>query len=198
MAPGWRWPGKTRMEGPENLRVVRFEPAWREDFFRLHQSHPGGGWCYCIAWWVPTWDGWGERSAEQNLALREALLQAGEYDGYLAYDGSDPVGWCQAGRRDRLEKLVRQFELIPDANTWAITCFFILPAYRRQGLAERLLQAVLIDLRQRGVQRVEAFPRRGESLDVDDLWNGPEAMFLAAGFSVWREHPVRPVLALEL
>ena len=139
-----------------------------------------------------------EHSADQNRELRSALLDAGEYDGYLAYVGGIPAGWCQVGQCDRLEKLVWQFQLPPDSNTWAISCFMIAPAYRRQGLAARMLAAVLADLRNQGVQRVEAYPKRGGDLDVDDLWNGPESMFRAAGFGVVKDHPTRPVLSVKL
>jgi GNAT superfamily N-acetyltransferase len=181
-----------------DISVARFEPARREDFYRLHTPANGGGWCFCVAWWVPTWQGWGERSAAQNRLLRDSLCDAGEYDGYLLYVDAAPAGWCQAGPRDRLVKLVRQFDLPPDPHTWAITCFLIAAPYRRQGLSGHLLQAVLADLRSRGVPRLEAYPKRGPGLDESDLWNGPEALFLATGFKVLRDDSPRPLLALEL
>jgi ribosomal protein S18 acetylase RimI-like enzyme len=177
--------------------VRRFEAALRNDFYRLHSDANDAGLCFCVAWWVPTWDGWGERSAAENRQLRESLCARGEYDGYLLYVDDAPAGWCQAGLRDRLAKLAQQFALAPDPATWAITCFQIAPAYRRQGLAAFLLGEVLSDLRMRGVRRVEAFPKRGADLDADDLWNGPETMFRAAGFSVVRDDLRRPVLAIE-
>lgn len=180
------------------ITVHRFEESRRVDFFRLHSAEHDAGWCFCAAWWVPTWDGWGARTADQNRAARERLLDRGQYDGYLLYVDDAPAGWCQAGPRDRLPKLVRQFGLAPDATTWAITCFFIAPAQRGQGLARHLLAAVLDDLRDRGVRRVEAFPKRGADLDALDVWNGPEGMFRRAGFQVVQDDPARPVLALEL
>ena len=180
------------------FEVRRLEPGGREDFFRVHCPENGTDWCFCAAWWVETWDGWGERSAEANRALREELFERGEYDGYLLYDGGEPVGWCQAGLRERLVKLVGQFELDPDPGTWAITCFVIAPPRPRSGAASFLLRELLGDLRSRGARRVEAFPKRGAELDATDLWNGPEAMFRREGFEVVREDPVRPVLALEL
>jgi ribosomal protein S18 acetylase RimI-like enzyme len=178
--------------------VRRFEATLRDDFYRLHAEASQAGWCFCVAWWVPTWDGRGDRSAGENRQLRDELCDRGEYDGYLLYVDAAPAGWCQAGPRDRLAKLARQFDLAPDPAAWAITCFQIAPAYRRQGLASFLLGEALRDLRARRVRRVEAFPKRGANLDVDDLWNGPEAMFRAAGFAVVRDDPRRPVLAIEL
>jgi hypothetical protein len=57
---------------------------------------------------------------------------------------------------------------------------------------------VLRALEERGVKRVEAFPRRGPIRGEDDLWTGPEAMFRAAGFHVALDDPERPVLAKDL
>jgi len=47
-----------------------------------------------------------------------------------------------------------------------------------------LLRGVLDDLPARGAERVEAYPKRGESLDELDLWNGPEELYRRAGFEV--------------
>jgi GNAT superfamily N-acetyltransferase len=81
---------------------------------------------------------------------------------------------------------------------WAISCFFVLPEHRRSGVATRLLQHALGELKARGVRRVEAYPRRGADLSADELWNGPEVMLARAGFTVSREDPARPVMALSL
>ncbi|MBI1729520.1 GNAT family N-acetyltransferase [Candidatus Acetothermia bacterium] len=177
--------------------VRRFDSKCHSDFFELHSAPNGGGWCNCVAWWVPTWEAWRDRRAEENQALRESLCSRGEYDGYLLYVNNEPVGWCQVGPRDRLEKLRNQFGLKPDPKSWAITCFFIAKSHRCRGLASHLLSEVLLDLQERGVKRVEAFPKRGAGLGTLDLWNGPEAIFLKGGFKVWRDDPKRPVLVKE-
>lgn len=184
--------------GTPELQIVRFDASRTADFFAVHSAANGADWCYCAAWWVPTWNGWGERSAEQNRALRSELLQRGEYDGYLLYVDGMAAGWCQVGPRDRLTKLVEQFRLQPDAGAWAITCFLIAPSFRRQGLASQMLNEVVKDVRHSGAERIEAFPRRGPDLDEYELWNGPESLFIEAGFEVEVEDPLRPVLALDL
>jgi GNAT superfamily N-acetyltransferase len=175
------------------LDVRRFAPEHVDAFHALHDS---AGWCRCVAWWVETWEGWSRRSAEENRALRDRLTADGIFDGYLAFDGDAAVGWCQALPRDRLAKLRAQFGLASDPGTWAIGCFFIHPDRRRQGVARRLLGAVLADLPERGARRVEAYPKRATG--AGDLWNGPEAMFRAAGFEVVRDDAIRPVLARDL
>lgn len=192
-----RWPIDEMLSKPKR-RVVRFQTGMEADFWKLHSPEHGCGWCFCSAWWVADWAGWGERSAQQNREVREALLQSGEYDGYLLYRGNQPIGWSQVGRRDRLKKLCVQFGLESDPDTWAITCLLIHPDYRRRGFARSLLIAILDDLGKQGVHRVEAFPRRGSDLGPHDLWNGPESMYLEAGFEVVHEDPTRPVLRIKL
>jgi ribosomal protein S18 acetylase RimI-like enzyme len=179
-------------------KLVPFAPGLEADFFRLHCPANEAGWCFCVAWWVESWQGWGERTAEENHRLRESLLAAGEYDGYLLFDDDEPAAWCQAGRRDRLSKLVKQMQLLPDSETWAITCFLVAPAYRRQGIAGQMLAMVLTDLRRNGVRTVEAYPKRGSNLDALDLWNGPETMYISAGFEFVKEVAQRAVLRLAL
>ncbi len=189
------------MEGrvtQEAVRIRRLEASNAEDFWRLHSEDNGAGWCCCAAWWTPSWEGWGERSAEQNRALRLRLFQWRIYDGYLCYVDGEVAGWCQCLPRDRLEKLRRQYDLEEDPEAWALSCFLMAPPYRGRSLCRRLLEAVLADLRLQGVKRVEAFPRRGDCLPEEDLWTGPEGLFREAGFSLLRDHERFPVYELAL
>jgi GNAT superfamily N-acetyltransferase len=181
-----------------NISVVPMDATRREDFYRVHSERHGCGWCNCVAWWVPTWEGWGQRTADQNRALREDLFGRGQYDGYLLYADGQPVGWCQCGPRDRLPKLVQQFRLQPDPKVWAITCLLISPTIRKKGLAAHLLEEVLQDLRAKGVPRVQAFPRRGQNLPDEDVWTGPEALYRQAGFVLERDNPEKPIYCKQL
>lgn len=180
------------------MKIVKLDVSTRDDFFRVHCDENDAGWCNCIAWWVPTWDGWGDRTSEQNKKLRCELFDKGEYDGYLIYVDGVPAAWCQVGKRDRLQKLTRQFKLDADPEMWAITCFFVIPKFRKQGVAKALLGGVLDDLKKSGVKRVQAFPKRGEKLDAGDMWTGPEALFASAGFKVLRDSPTSPVMEIRL
>ncbi len=181
-----------------HLEVHRIDPTRRNDFYRVHSAINDAACCFCVAWWVPTWDGWSDRPPIRNRAFRDKLFDRGEYDGYLLYDDGKPVGWCQVGPRDRLEKLVAQFNLSPDPQSWAITCFLIAPAYRRQGYASFMLDEILTDLKARGVKRIEAFPKRGQDLSEGDMWTGPESTYLKAGFKLVSDNPEKPMLALVL
>ncbi len=168
-----------------NLRVERLGVDNIRDFFRVHSGECG--WCYCSAWWIPTWEGWTERTDEQNRIFREELFKSGKFDGYLLYIDDQPAGWCQAGIRDRLIKLIMQYNLEPNPEIWAITCFVIRPEFRRQGLASYMLKVILEDLKARGVKIVEAYPKRTESTESGEHWKGPENMYIRAGFVSKRE-----------
>lgn len=180
------------------LEVKRFAESLRRDFFRVHSKSNQHDFCFCTAWWVPTWEEWEDRKADENRLLRERLLNKGEFDGYLLYVDGIPVGWSQVGLQDRLQKLRQQFSLETDGETWVITCFFIAPDYVRMGFASHLLNTIINELRVRGVKRVLAFPKKTADLDAADLWNGPYSMFVEAGFSVLKEARTRTVLVNDL
>jgi GNAT superfamily N-acetyltransferase len=179
------------------ITVAPFTPGRGADFDALHSDANGAGWCRCVAWWVPTWDDWGDRTADENAALRYRLCAGGEYDGLLAYDGATPVGWCQVGRRDRLGKLVAQLELEPDPAVWAVTCFLVAPSHRRRGVAQTLLVEAIAAARDAGAERLEGYPRE-EAGDVGDMWTGPRELFERAGFEEVRAGAPRSVLSLDL
>lgn len=149
-----------------------------------------------MAWWVPDWTGWRERSAEQNAQLRNDLFARQVHDGFLIHADGHLAGWCQAYRRDAFVKLQTQFGLPQDETAWMIGCLSIKPAFRRQGIARAALRLVVDALRQSGARCIDAFPKRGAG-DADELWNGPESTYLALGFKVALDDPKRPVLRLE-
>lgn len=178
------------------LSVEVFNPGNREDFFDFH-SRVGGA-CFCMAWWVPTWEEWMESVAEGNRAGREQLLKQGEYDGYLLYKDERVVGWCQVGLRDRLGKVLSQFNLTLAPKIWAITCFQIDPEFHRQGMASHLLTAVLEHLQKKGVARVEVYPKIDASLPAEQQWTGPLSMYEKAGFQKVRDNNSRAIYAINL
>ena len=178
---------------PDRITVKRLDRELISDFYQIHSEECGAGWCRCVAWWTASWKGWADRTAEENRVLRDDLFARGEFDGYLLYRNKAVVGWCQCGPRDRLEKLRQSYDLAVDGDIHAITCFFLAPVARGRGWGHLLLRGLLEDLRKRGVGQVEAFPRRGDRLPAEDVWMGPEPLFIEAGFDLVRDDPERPV-----
>ncbi|SYZ72977.1 hypothetical protein TRIP_C21092 [Candidatus Zixiibacteriota bacterium] len=180
------------------FRIYKLDSSRREDFFRLHSEHNAAEECFCTTWWVPTWEEWAEQTAEQNRDLRLRLLNDGIFDGYLLYDGEEPIGWCQCCPRDLLPKIRQTYNLSPDENIWAICCFFILPRYREIGLAHYFLNEIIQSLKIQGVSHIQSFPKRGRELTPEDVWTGPEAIFLRAGFKPERDDEIHPVFGLDI
>ncbi len=179
------------------LTVERLAPERWDDFLSLHSEANGAGWCRCVAWWVPTWEDWGDRSQAENTALRSELCKRGENDGLLAYSGNEPVGWCQLGPRDRLRKLVAQFGREPDDLVWAVTCFLVAPAWRRRGVATTLLDAAVSTARDAGAELLEGYPRVGTD-ELGEMWTGSSGLFEQAGFVVVGRGERRSVVSRAL
>jgi len=177
-----------------NRRVKLLNADNIDDFFKVHSGECG--WCYCTAWWVPTWEGWTKRSDDENRQFRLDLFTKGEFDGYILYVENKPAGWCQVGQRDRLTKLIKQYKLEPNPEVWAITCFVIKPEYRNNGLAVYMLKVILEDLKARGVKLVQAFPKRTDSNKPGEHWKGPERMYVSIGFTVERDDRNNPILSM--
>ena len=188
------------------LEVHPLDPARVPDFDQIHAEAGACGWCQCVAWWVPSWVGWAERSAEENRALRERLFQDGEYDGYLLYWKGEPVGWMQLGPVGRLQKLWNGYhldELEVTPRDLAVSCVFLRSSVRRKGWLHVFLEEVIRDLETNPPPgrtpngQLLAFPRRGQR-PAEDVWTGPDAVFAAAGFRVLRDEGDRAVLARPL
>jgi GNAT superfamily N-acetyltransferase len=180
------------------ISVHRIDATRRRDFYDLHSEKNGHPWCFCVAWWVDSFDGWGDRTAEQNRALREAVFDRGDFDGYLLYADGEPAAWCQCCPRLKLVHLNHRNKLTADPAAWVFGCFFVAPSFRGQGLGRELLAGALADLRARGVKRVEALPMRGEGLPADEVWSGPEALMAEFGFTLVRDDAKLPYYRLEL
>ena len=180
------------------FQVKKLSIANRGDFFKIHAEDNNAGWCYCIAWWLPDWEGWDRRTAEENRMFRDQLLQSGLNDGYLFYVDHEPAGWCQCGPRDQFAKLCHNYKLTPDSTVWALTCFLISPKFRKRGLTHQFLRLILADLVLLNVRYVQSFPRCAAHLDDSDIWTGPEVAFIKAGFNRETSHSIFPVYGKRL
>jgi ribosomal protein S18 acetylase RimI-like enzyme len=179
------------------VAIHRLSAANENDFARIHCDATGNGWCQCVAWWVPSWDGWGERTPAENLELRQKLLKDSVHDGYFVHLNGELAGWVQAWKRDAFPKLAAQFGVTSDDDAWMIGCVLILPGFRGKGVAREALRLIVDDLRLRGARSIDAFPKRGAA-DAGELWNGPESTYAHLGFAVVRDDAKRPLLRLTL
>lgn len=139
--------------------------------------------CYCyFPYHDPAKTHWPERSGEDNRAAICASIRAGTALGYLAYLDGEVIGWCNAAPR-RLYPML-QDEPAPDAeHTGTIFCFIVAPAFRRKGVAAKLLDAACAGLAAQGLRVAEARPVKNATTAAANHL-GPLSMYLAAGFTI--------------
>jgi GNAT superfamily N-acetyltransferase len=168
-----------------NIEIKPLSPALEDaflDFFdhRAFTDNPEWASCYCCYYKVDcTGREWMKRSAQQNRDLARSLIRAGKMNGYLAFAGGDPVGWCHA---DAWESLL-QLKGLPhaDGNTMAVVCFIIAPEYRRKGIAACLLDYVCKDCARLGCEIIEAWSGKAANTDAAHC-RGPVLLYEKAGF----------------
>lgn len=91
----------------------------------------------------------------------------------------EPIGWVNASKRENCKRLASW--PLPEGNSiCSIVCFTISPFHRRQGIATKLLQAVIEGAKGK-YDFIEAYPLKGEQ-SAAMHYHGPLAMYEAAGF----------------
>lgn len=165
---------------------------------------PGRCWCQ---WFYRG----GSADRARADANREALhRQVDERPpGVLGYLDGAPSGWCAVAPRPTYTRLTRSRLLtgtpadeLADPTVWAVTCFVVRRAARRQGLAGPLLAGAVELARQGGATVVEGYPvdlAERPRTSSAELYHGPLQVFLRAGFTeVARPTPGRPLVRLSL
>jgi GNAT superfamily N-acetyltransferase len=175
----------------EPVEIRALTPERLPDFMRFFDGtafsdNPKWSSCYCQCFYEDhSVVNWSKRTAGQNRARACERIDARLMQGYLAYVGESPVGWCNAAPRHLLHAL--DDEPTPDAErVGAIICFLVDPAHRGRGIARQLLEAACDGLRQQGLRIAEANPRVATEGPAENHF-GPLSLYLSAGFSVHRE-----------
>jgi GNAT superfamily N-acetyltransferase len=141
-------------------------------------------------WWRVERGGreWERVKGERNRRAFRALIERGEAQGVLAFDGDEAVGWCAVGPRSEFPRTerVRALTSAWDAGTWSVNCFFVPARQRGRGVASKLLAAAVELARKRGARTLEGYPlrspKRGE-IAAAFAWTGVVPMFERAGFA---------------
>jgi GNAT superfamily N-acetyltransferase len=180
----------------DDAEIRPLTPALADDWLRFFDEdgfadNPIWATCYCMFphCTAAQWDAAPARTWQQNRAEKATLIRRGEARGHLAYDGGRVVGWCHAAARASLPWFNDRPALAIDddpARVGSIVCFVIAPAYRRQGLARRLLDTACDGLRTSGLAIAEAYPHPESASDARSFF-GPIQMYLDAGFTLHRK-----------
>ena len=94
-----------------------------------------------------------------------------------------PIGYIQFGPISEFETALifyRDMAPIP-RNGWCITCVVIDTNYRGRGLAKRLINNVLRDLKRRGIRTVDTYPIK-KPRSINQIPCGPASLWQGLGF----------------
>ena len=159
-------------------RVIN--PTWREQA------------CWCMHWRAPA----KEDATTRGARLRE-LTEQDPAPGMLAYLGEsgrdsdgEVAGWLGFSRRSDARSLQRS-RVLPAGEpqtwptTWVFMCVTVRAGFRRQGVAQALLDAGVDYASRHGATALDAFPvepEPGRRVPVSAAFVGTVGMFERAGF----------------
>jgi GNAT superfamily N-acetyltransferase len=189
-------------EGQPSITVHPLTPDRWPDLEALFGKNGACGGCWCM-WWFQPGREFQQMKGEQNKRAFQALVEAGDPPGVLAYVDGKPAGWCALGPREQYPRLERSRTLkrVDDEPVWSVVCFFIARPFRKQGMTGTLLRAAVAYARQHGARIVEGYPIEPRNRDVPAAfaWTGFTSAFQAAGFiEVARRSKCQPIVRLEL
>jgi GNAT superfamily N-acetyltransferase len=150
-------------------------------------------------WWRLKSSEFERRQGEENRQAFQALVDAGEVPGLLAYVAGKPVAWCSLAPRAKFPRLERSRILKPvdEQPVWSIVCFFVDKRYRNQGMMVKLLQAAIDYVRQQGGHVVEGYPvePKTDPMPAAFAYTGLASAFKKAGFvECLRRSETRPIM----
>jgi GNAT superfamily N-acetyltransferase len=199
----------------EDYRCERAGEQHTEALLALFESAESG--CYCNYWhFTGDKNAWLERcylKPEENRAALVERLRGAPLCGVVALDSAGKLcGWLKVTPAATVQRLYEQrvYKSLPcfgaeagsRSDVYTIACAYVAPDARGGGVARLLLDRAVSVAREEGASALEAFPRGipadAERLRADEVWMGPEGMFLAAGFARVSDFRPYPVLRLHL
>ena len=164
-------------------------PEWLNFFDNIaFADNPAWADCYCCCYQLAcSNEEWGKRTKGQNRNSSIEYIKAGKMKGYLAFENSLPVGWCNVNEHQafpRMSVYKGVESLVRKGKTASVICFIIAHTHRGKGIARMMLRQAASDYSGKGFDFLEAFPRTGVPLTPADQFHGPLQLYLSEGFEV--------------
>lgn len=151
------------------------------DFFenRAFEDHEEWRGCYCTAFYYPKP---AEYSSQTNRRKDYAqwLIETGRMRGYMAYKDDKVVGWVNSNDKTKYPRLRGIHD--DKEKVLSIVCFIVEKKHRGKGIAQKLLNRIIEDAKEKGYSVIEAYPKKGAKSEYG-RWNGPFEMYEKTGFS---------------
>ena len=175
-----------------NITIKPLTPELAEDYLyffdnMIFTENPDWSACYCFSFhFTGTNEQW---NRDDNRASVIKYINENKMTGYLAYSDDKPVGWCNANNRLKYQRLLKYYDLIdnPADKVCSVVCFVISPEYRRQGIAQKLLEQVCADYSNQDYDYIEAYPGKGK-LSCERHYKGPLELYEKFNFKIEKEY----------
>lgn len=174
-----------------NIEIRHLTKDLKDDYLFLfdnmiHKENPDWSKCYCNDYHFLGDVETCTREASRAMIINR--INENELRGYLVFENDKPIGWCNANNRSNYQSLLRDYDLIdnPDDKVCSIVCFLIHPDYRRQGIAQMILEKIIEDYSNADYDYLEAYPRKGESSESN--FKGPLELYKRYDFKINKEY----------
>ena len=109
------------------------------------------------------------------------MLNDEKISGYLAFDDSLSIAWCNVADMDSYEAFVPKYAReISCGKTISIVCFEVAPEYRSKGIALSFIERICTDAKENGYDAVEGYVTVRDDSIFD--FTGPRRLYEKAGF----------------
>jgi ribosomal protein S18 acetylase RimI-like enzyme len=176
-----------------NISIKPLSPDLLNDYLFFFDNivfteNPDWSRCYCYSFhFIGTNDQWNK---EDNRSSVIEFIKENKMAGYLAFHENKPVGWCNVNNRLNYQRLLKYYDLIDDPNdkVCSIVCFVISPDLRRKGIAQKILEQIIIDYSSLDYDYLEAYPGKG-NLSCEKHYKGPLGLYEKHNFKITKEYP---------
>jgi GNAT superfamily N-acetyltransferase len=177
---------------PENISAhLTYEPLSKENwdkFVELFGSRGACGNCWCMTFRLKNADYQAGKINDGNKKRMKKLVWSGKPTGILAFHNDKAIAWIAFSPREDFIKIEnsRVHKRIDDKPVWSVPCFFIDKKYRKKGLSEVILKAVIQYAKKKKIKILEAYPTVPTKGLLPDafVWTGLFKTFEQAGFEV--------------
>ena len=186
-----------------SIEVHPLTPDRWPEFETLMGPRGGAEGCWCMLWRraaAANRDGRGEGN---HRAMAARVRDGACPPGLIAYRDGTPAGWISVAPRAEFPRMANSRIVGPvdGLPVWSVTCFFIKPGSRGEGVATALLIAASDFAASHWAELIEGYPidPRGKRYANAFAWTGLMRVFEKAGFTeVARRSEKRPVMRCEL
>ena len=174
-----------------NIEIKPLTKELKEDYLFFFDNmtfeNPEWGKCYCYDYHF-TGDV-ASCTREQSRAAVIDLINKEMLTGYIAFDNNKPIGWCNTNNRSNYQRLLKDYDYVdnPDDKVCSIVCFLIHPDYRRQGIAQKILDKIIMDGSNKDYDYFEAYPRKA-ALSCGANFKGPLELYKRFDFKINKEY----------